>query len=174
MLLVFWMGIMWFAMIERKYLIFLTLYLFFREHNWYVIASLFFFMFWGPNCPRPSCPGPNCPRPNCPGPNLPRTVLGAQEWYVPEGSVVMQWIQSGVIIPFLSDPQRNDFFTLFFWEKNIKTSLCALYKKHWVMQFFVIFRSVRENFKVKVSLDHPVYALACQKLRILNILPFCF
>ena len=31
-----------------------------------------------------------------------------------------------------------------------------LYKKHWVMPFFVIFRCVRDILRVTVAFDHPV------------------
>ena len=40
--------------------------------------------------------------------------------------------------------------------QNIKTSLCKLSKNHWVMLYFVSFRSVREKLQFTVSLDHPV------------------
>ena len=55
--------------------------------------------------------------------------------------------------------QRDcNFWFLYDRAKNqhIKTFLCALSKNHWLVQCFLIFRYVRENIKVAVSLGHPV------------------
>ena len=43
--------------------------------------------------------------------------------------------------------------------QNIKTSLCELSKKYWVLQSLLFFRPVRDKLKVTVSLDHPVFGL---------------